>query len=237
MNNTLQLDITTQCNLKCFKCDRMCSQAPSEDRMSLEQVEFFINESKEFPWKRIEVMGGEPTVHPNFWEIIELLLHYQKNFNNQCELKITTNGKMPIKDLIYLYRVLENKIGIINTNKSSRIQTFNNINVAPCDMESFRNSNFKIGCYRPESCGWGLSRIGYYPCGPGAAIDRVFGFNIGIKHLKDVNNESLDKQKEILCKVCGHFMGDNFTNINSVSETWKKAFESYNQCPPVLDLY
>ena len=36
------LDITYACNLKCLKCNRSCRYAPSDDFMTLSQVERFI---------------------------------------------------------------------------------------------------------------------------------------------------------------------------------------------------
>jgi len=44
--------------------------------MSVEQIQKFINESVDnnVKWERIRVMGGEPTLHPDIFEILNLLL-------------------------------------------------------------------------------------------------------------------------------------------------------------------
>src|SRR5690349_14303530 len=43
--NLIELDITYECNLKCFSCNRSCGIAPSSDHLSLEQIRRFISES------------------------------------------------------------------------------------------------------------------------------------------------------------------------------------------------
>jgi hypothetical protein len=65
----VQLEITTLCNLSCPNCDRNCGlgQAPTDERMTVGQVRHFLAESRELrgrPWRRIVVIGGEPTLHP-----------------------------------------------------------------------------------------------------------------------------------------------------------------------------
>jgi sulfatase maturation enzyme AslB (radical SAM superfamily) len=42
----IEINITFDCNLKCLYCNRSCSQAPSEDYMSVEQIEKFIIASR-----------------------------------------------------------------------------------------------------------------------------------------------------------------------------------------------
>jgi hypothetical protein len=71
----IELDITYSCNLKCFGCNRCCGIAPSDDCLSLEQIRKFIREStaRGISWKAIKVVGGEPTMHPQFLFKIEEL--------------------------------------------------------------------------------------------------------------------------------------------------------------------
>jgi len=87
--------------------------------MSVEQVEKFIQESIENQayWKRIRILGGEPSLHSRFFDIIELLLNYRKNFNPDVRLVLCTNlfgnkvrdivGRLPkevsIKSLVLIW--------------------------------------------------------------------------------------------------------------------------------------
>ena len=72
----IEIEITYRCNLRCINCDRSCRQAPTNEQMSVEQIQKFINESVDnnVKWERIRVMGGEPTLHPDIFEILNLLL-------------------------------------------------------------------------------------------------------------------------------------------------------------------
>src|SRR5262249_16382666 len=93
----IEIDITYACNLTCANCDRSCGQAPTGERMTLEQIEFLVKESvtKGFKWERIRLLGGEPTLHPNFFGILDLLISYRDTFSHNTVIEITTNGYGP----------------------------------------------------------------------------------------------------------------------------------------------
>jgi len=228
--NQIELEICTECNLHCLNCDRSCTQAVSNEYMTLDQISEFIKESKElnWKWKRISLLGGEPTLHINFFEILEILNKYR--LETGCEIEVVTNGfGNKVKKTI---SEIPNWVLIRNSNKTSPIQYFYSYNVASIDLNEYKNSDFSKGCWVSGYCGIGLTVNGYYPCGAGASVDRVFNKGIGIEKLKDVNETSLRQQMKFLCSVCGHFKR-NFegTLITSeiMSETWKDAYLKYNE--------
>ena len=45
ISNTIEIEITTDYNLKCFNCDRSCRPALSEEYMTVEQIKLFLEES------------------------------------------------------------------------------------------------------------------------------------------------------------------------------------------------
>jgi len=65
----IEIDITYACNLRCYNCNRSCTQAPTVERMTVDQIKKFVEESKasNLQWKRIRILGGEPTLHPDFY--------------------------------------------------------------------------------------------------------------------------------------------------------------------------
>src|SRR3989338_5929729 len=89
----IEIEIITACNLRCFNCDRSSRQAVSGEFMSVSQVESFVNESigLNWNWKVINILGGEPTLHPQFFEILEMIKKY-KLFNPNSEITLATNG-------------------------------------------------------------------------------------------------------------------------------------------------
>jgi sulfatase maturation enzyme AslB (radical SAM superfamily) len=237
---TVELEITTSCSLACFNCDRSVRQAPSNERMSLEQIQKFIDESVEmnWKWKHIKLLGGEPTLHPQLFEILDMLHKYVETNSPDCVIGIATNGYGPKVNEV-LSR-LPNWVVVTNTRKKSNVQPFVSYNIAPIDLEEYSNSNFSRGCWITEVAGLGLTRYGYYPCGAGGALDRVFGFNIGVKTLKSVTDSALNQQLNLLCRYCGHYKtnyDDKRIFDEQISKSWKDAYEKYRANKPHLVEY
>lgn len=65
----MYLQITTKCNMKCAHCGYACTAKGKHMPMSVvrKALEYFAGDV-------ISIGGGEPTLHPKFWEIIGLSL-------------------------------------------------------------------------------------------------------------------------------------------------------------------
>lgn len=227
--NQIEIEIFTGCNLHCFNCDRSVRQAPSNDSMSLDQIFNFIKESKELKWnwKRISILGGEPTLHPNFFEILDIF--YQYKLDTSCEIEVITNGFGEVKKII---SKIPDWVIVRNSNKIAPIQKFYSYNIATIDILDYKDLDFSKGCLITSRNGLGLTVNGYYPCGAGASVDRIFNKNIGIKELKNVNEESLREQMKFLCSICGHYkrnFDDNLIDNEQISKTWKLAYSEYKK--------
>lgn len=245
----VEIELTTVCNLHCLNCDRSTGQAPSGEYMTVEQIKKFIRESIELnkKWKLLRVMGGEPTLHPNIIEICNLFLEYKKNHSLKTEIMLFTNGYgQRVTDTL---NTIPKGIYIRNSGKESPTQFFSSYNIAPVDLKDFHEKNKKNyykGCQVNEMCGLGLSRYGYYVCGAGASVDRVFGWDIGIKKLSLVKKAILRKQLSLLCRYCGHFKnwgrtfpkgGPILVDKEAMSESWVKAYKAYKEKKPDNSLY
>jgi hypothetical protein len=202
--------------------------------MSVEQIEKFINESVEnkIAWKSIGILGGEPTLHPNIIEIVQLLLEYKKNYAPDCKLTLVTNGFG--EKVNKILSILPKELIITNTAKKSPIQDFSAINIAPCDLKRFRFADYSLGCGFCH-CGIGLTPAGYYPCVVAGAIDRVLGFDLGRKSLPH-KDDSMRDQFKIFCRYCGHFRF-RMTRKEIMTPTWVDAFERYRIKKPELSRY
>jgi len=236
----VEIELTTDCNLRCLNCNRSVRQAPSNEMMSISQIKRFIKESLElnWDWKNIDVMGGEPTLHPNFLEIIKLLKEYIGK-KSDCNLVVTTNGcGIKVRNIL---SQLPEGVKVRSSGKTSIINNFFEYNNAPIDIKKDIDRDYSKGCQTTFECGLGLTRYGYYPCGAGASVDRVSGFDIGIKRLALVNKESLKQQLKTLCGYCGQFVRD-YNNNKRVTEEkmspyWVEAYKAYKQNKPKLTLY
>jgi hypothetical protein len=238
-NRWIEIEITTRCPLACFNCDRSVRQAPTNYDMSLEQIRRFVDESKKLNWKwsHIRLMGGEAVLHPNFFEIHRIIDNY-RDFNPRCIIEVLSSGYGDeVKNIL---SELPKSIYVMNSNKNSNINKFSSYNIAPIDLQNYQYSDFSRGCWITHKAGLGLSRYGYYPCGAGASVDRVFGFDIGLKNLSSVNYKTLRNQLRILCSYCGHYK-ENFSmdviSEEKMSDRWKKAYEEYKIAEPQLSVY
>ena len=236
LNDTLmshtQLEITSRCNIGCNQCDRNCGAvAPAKD-MELSQVWKFIEESLEAKkeWKRIDIIGGEPTLHPKLTQIFELIKVY-KNLYPHTKIRFSTNG-LGEKVAEGIAKVPD-WIGIRNSGKQSKEQPHDAYRCAPIDLGAKEIKS----CSIPWRCGIGLTVNGYFPCGAGASLARVYGFDIGIKQLKDVNPDSIKKQMIQLCKYCGHSNCETKKMAvgNEMTESWKRAIENHK--PEKMSIY
>ena len=66
----LDVSITNRCNRGCDFCYRQSTYV-GED-ITLEDYQIVIDNAKECGVQQIAIGGGEPTIHPNFCEILEM---------------------------------------------------------------------------------------------------------------------------------------------------------------------
>ena len=223
----LEIELTTFCNLRCIDCDRQCRQAPSSEHMTVGQIRRFLNElrSAKTEFEQITLLGGEPLTHPHLFEILAEFKHHG------IQPYFVTNGYgAQVRQT--LRTLLEMGYSVADTRKRSIFQrNFDRMNIAPIDFGLKAEP-----CWILKSCGYGLSRYGFYPCGAGAAIDRVMGFDVGIKALADIGK--CYGLTNILCQYCGHSEAARLIPPEvRISPSWQKALRRYRESRPVLSLY
>jgi len=232
----IEIDITYRCDLKCLNCDRSCRQAEAECDMSLRHILKFVEESEAegYEWNRIRIMGGEPLLHPDIGEIMKIFSYYGKRHPNTL-IELFTNGiekNVPsVPDNIEMHNT--RKADIYN-------EKFEPYNLAPVDLNV--TADYRKGCWITSYCGMGLNIYGYYPCAAGAAVDRVFGFDIGSSCISKAA-ERFEEQKDRLCRYCGHFLSRKYVGPNErmgcgkkemMSKSWKEIYARYQKKRPRL---
>ncbi len=227
IRNFLEIEITSFCNLRCMDCDRQCRQAPTAESMSIQQIYHFLNEMETsgIRFDQITLLGGEPLTHPQLFEILSAFAEHG------IKPYIVTNGyginvRHTMRTLIGLGYVVK------DTKKRSILQLgFDRMSIAPRDYGLETKP-----CWILESCGFALTRYGFYPCGAGAAIDRVMGFDLGIKSLADIHE--CFSLTETLCQYCGHSeAAKTMPSGVRITPSWKEALQNYRHNPPKLSLY
>ncbi|MFN3882687.1 MAG: radical SAM protein [Nitrincola lacisaponensis] len=230
----IEIDITYQCNLRCHNCNRSSAQAPAAMHLALADIEKFVNDTIATGkhWRRIRVLGGEPTLHPEFMSIMHCLLSL-KQLQLVDQLQLVSNGFGPKVSAIL--KQLPAGIEVENSSKTGNIQpSFGPFNEAPVDSELYRFTNFGNGCDIMHSCGIGLTPLGYYPCAVAGGIDRVTQAGSGRPTLPD----AADHMRDLLnrnCQLCGRFKDGHYVPeklrkpllIQSTSPTWAAIYQKW----------
>jgi hypothetical protein len=184
-------------------------------------------------WRRIRVLGGEPTVHPQFGEVMDELLRY-RDHHPACLLEVVTNGHGRFVES--QIRSLPESVWVENSRKASRIQpTFGPFNMAPVDDPAFASSDFENGCAIMRDCGMGLTPLGYYPCAVAGGIDRITGERNG-RDLLPSDADDMRDEAAGLCKLCGRFRDGHFVPTNlrpplteeRMSPTWQRLYAEWH---------
>ena len=248
--NRIEIDILYKCNLKCLSCNRSSAQVDRFDYIAVAQIEEFINESIKLnkKWELINILGGEPTLHPNFIEIVDtIMLNYIDNFSPKTVLQITSNGyTKKSRDILFLLKEKYPKIYIDENSfkQSNKIDYFTPFNDAPIDDVNFKNEDFSKGCWVASYCGMSLNKYGYYPCGVIGSIDSLFGGFYVVKTIEEFekNKKNQKKLMDKYCRLCGNFKyyaenkGDfiprcekDYFKEDIRSETWQKIYNNFNK--------
>lgn len=208
--NKLEIDITYFCNLTCSGCSRSSAQAPSDLHMPIRMIQDFLEDSTKRGkrWEAIHILGGEPTLHPDFVEIILMIETWLEEHSPETERKVISNGvsRKTMKNL----SLIPEKWRYDNSFKHDReaaTQHFEPFNYAPKDLEHWKSQDFTKGCYITQDSGIGLSPYGYHHCAIAGGIERIFNFGLGFDELPEHPWQFLDMMKTY-CALCGHFLSD-----------------------------
>jgi hypothetical protein len=206
--HNIVLDVTYECNIRCPDCDRYCTDAPggTESRMTVEQVARFVQEviKENHHWKVVKLSGGEPLIHPDIFDIV-LLLHPLLKKEKTDQIVLLTNGFSPAKASgLPSWLVVENSM----KNVSSRSISFHE-KIGPAPVDINMPFNLDVNQCQPTEfgCAICLNAWGYYLTSPCAAVDRIFGLDVGVRSLKEILESKyvcLEEQQKSLCQYCGH---------------------------------
>ncbi len=229
------IDITYECNLRCANCNNACGTAPSEERMTVDQIKKFVDASIHLGhrWQSILLEGGEPTLHPDLFLILDELMRYRNKWAG-CVIGLTTNGHGPkvhgvLKDIEKTY----SRIWIRNTGKNASPVTYHEAyHAAPCDMGI---EGYEVGCSMPYRCGLALTPYGYFPCSQAATIARVFNIDMGKPSLIEILDDPLGALKQA-CRYCGRIHAMQWPET-IISPTWERALEIWKEIGTQIPKY
>ena len=233
----IEIDITYRCNLRCINCNRSIARAPEDLDLPFEKVAEFVEDSlrRGIRWRRIRLLGGEPTAHPDFLRIVELLRGYRSR-GNPCSIEVVTNGYG--EDVARVLARVPSDVWIENSRKRPGIQPrFRPFSTAPSDDPDYTDADFSNGCEIMQSCGAGLTPTGYYPCAIAGGIDRIAGERHGRERLPDSSDDMADIL-EWSCRLCGRFKDGHHLpdfvplpvlTTEQISPTWERLYGEWNR--------
>jgi hypothetical protein len=169
-SNEAEWHITYRCDLACPNCNRLCFLPPTTADMTLDDAREFNRQARELGWfPKIVILGGEPTLHRDLFELIEIA-----NELSPGRVEVWSNGyRQAAKDQLARIRA-EGRAKVceetIKTNGCTVLpqadfflapKDFGVINHRPC------HNHAAIGC------GISVDAEGYAACSIGGAIDSV----------------------------------------------------------------
>jgi len=242
----VEIEICSHCDCKCWGCDRFINTCPTSP-MTVPQVRQFVQESLDldWEWERIHILGGEPTLHTEFREIVQVLLQYKERFPHVL-LRVISNGY----GKLFGHRDWLAERGVEVSVEAKKPGTmpawFVNTRMAPVDENPALIPVPPCGIFGVKGCGLGLTRHGFFLCGAGASIARVLGKDIGVMRLEDVTYAAMKEQAKAICHLCGHWnppenwpgpkVGSKKMNEtgNIMSPFWDAALKDWNPLPMPL---
>lgn len=198
-----ELHLTYGCDLACASCNRMSVlKNPHTPDMTLDDVREFFRQARALGWTpSILLIGGEPTAHPDFDEIVRL----SREFVGRGLVQVWSNGySQAARDaLVRVNKAYDASIPA-ETHKpeGSRKLSIDDIFVSPAD---FGAPTYKP-CWNHSSmiCGISVDSAGYSPCAIGGMVDGFLKLGVRTKTLTDLfDPEKVAAMTRKLCEHCG----------------------------------
>ena len=221
----IEMEITLRCNATCPACSRHCHYGlyGKESDVTMEQVDRFCEEVRGHgDIDLVSIMGGEATLHDDLAAIMaNVQVLRDEGHIKRCQ--IVTNGKLPIP-VAFAHRKLEIAHLVIPEDAQIRIDNHRCQFVAPCDT----GQELKH-CPVPDDCGPSWGAYGWYPCGAGGAIARLFGVP-GCRTSEIPSGADMWTRR--LCTLCQakaktYMYCRDFGDIQSVS--FRRAIERFDR--------
>ena len=207
------INFTFACNLSCVGCDRASFIKPQHSPpMTKERLGEFLEEVKAegIELKRMRIVGGEPTLHPDFLEMTTMCIRYSEETEYRCNVRIFSNQHAPrTRTLLDEVHRKHPSLQMMGAHKKEswvfpRMTRYEY--VSPKDAG--------IDCPWPcpnmgsrGKCGNGVDQVGYSLCPTAGPIDAILGLGARATTIKQMlDPEFVRWQSETICSRCGQFM-------------------------------
>lgn len=236
-----EIHLLFDCDLACRNCNR-ASFLNDAHTPALSVADFaeFCTQARTLDWwPAIIIIGGEPTLHPDFFTFCELAVEFVNEGRERMPTSAGPNpaGHVPFVQLWSNHfsadarekcAEAEARFGISvneDTNKThSMILPIDDIFVSPIDV----GLEGRPPCWQHASqlCGISVDSRGYSPCAIGGAIDGILDLGFRTKILADLFDP--EKAAAITEEMCGHCGHQLYTigHPNMPPEAWRAQVDA-----------
>lgn len=251
----LEIHVDYRCQLRCVSCTRgSFLRRPHTPMITIEQIKDAFRQADDLNWTpRVIIIGGEPTLHPEFYDICKVARNWSRWHKPDDFVQVFSNGHDE-RTRALLDKVCteldcsifkdewkpESRVGGEEGQSQWHLDMF----VSPADA----GLPFQGHCYQHSSeiCGVGFDSYGFALCPTGLSVGALLNEE-GVyrtKRLADIFDPVwAEKATKAMCEHCGYAMSKRGTHdtresfaeyaaqqprmqANSpMSPTWVKAFE------------
>lgn len=199
----IQIEVTYTCNLRCSNCTRFVGHHNKPFIMDMETIERAIDSLEEFPGQ-IGIMGGEPTLHPEFPEICRLM---QKKVKDRRKRELWTNGYKWKEYESLISETFDRDLIAYNDHKDKEVGAHQPLLMAAEDILDNKELMWLLigNCWVQWRWAASITPKGGFFCEVAAAHDMLFngpgGYPIERNWWKKNPNEFIDQVKRY-CPKC-----------------------------------
>ena len=201
----IQIEVTNSCSLQCSQCTRFVGHHKKPFFMDLAMVEKAIKSLKGFT-KAIGIMGGEPTLHPQFKEICELV---RKLIPNRRQRSLWTNGFKWHEYKAIIDKTFDPEMIIYNDHKDMEVGKHQPLLIAAEEIIDDRELMWRLigNCWVQWRWAASITPKGGFFCEVAAALDQLFDGPGGYALKKDWWNKNPNEFMDQVKRYCPRCSG------------------------------
>ena len=198
--NTIHIEVTNACNLECANCTRFIGHHRKNFFITMDQLRKALSSLEGFKGN-IGIMGGEPTLHPKFEEICNIV---QEMIPNQEQRALWTNGFKWKKYEDIIHKTFPNKYNIIYNEHGDPNEVHHPLLLAAKDVVEDKETMWKLidKCWINERWAASITPKGGFFCEVAAAQDLLFDGPGGYDIEKGWWNKSVEEYRDQVERYC-----------------------------------
>lgn len=185
----------------------------------------------------MRLVGGEPTLHPDFMEMTGLVMGYAAETEHRCNVRLFSNRHTEKSRVL----VREAKARYPRLQVLGRPKMRSAVFPPMTRYEYVSPLDLGIRCPHPcpnmggrGKCGSGVDQVGYSLCPTAGPIDAILGLGARATTIRQMLDPDFVRwQAETICSRCGNFMAYTHEQLprlwkcngTPVSETYRDSLQ------------